>query len=395
MSKRRTFLIGAAAAAAGSTRAGTASAQQDDRIDPRKPFKRKSRFKSEMVTIGMVGSWGGGHTSGIWGQNWNPDDAHIRTTGMNCQYVWCLRPEEMKQYGDKYGFEPMKNPEDMIGKIDGVFIDDFFAVPVLHLMAKPFLEAGIPTFVQRPGATSMEKIRALTSCADTNKTPLMVGSTWEFAESCGDVRQSLKSVQEIKGYVSHTSFGSYYAYGPHGIYYIYACLKDWIRGGKGPAVAASYLTNDWIKPGGCVTFEHSTPGGSYYGSFHMPYLANANSFIRVFCNRPFDVEGKIPASPGYFTYNTWNAMQLAIQEMFEKKISPEDSTDIIEKTAMFLMGFKSLLDRKGAPVRREEMEGWELMPLPKEYIPTTYSVDELKQLARVFGGEYTEPKRGS
>ena len=126
-------------------------------IDARKPFKRTSRFKSELVTIGMVGSRHGAHTQNIWGQKWNPVDPNIRTTGMNCRYVWCLRKEDRAFYREKYGFEPVKNPEDMIGRIDGVVVDDFYGTPVNHLMAKPFLEAGVPTFVNRPCSTSLEK----------------------------------------------------------------------------------------------------------------------------------------------------------------------------------------------------------------------------------------------
>ena len=394
MSGRRTFIKSAAVTgmAAGSVAYGSSSAQAaDKKIDPRKPFKRISRFRDDLVTIGLVcGSRNSGHV-GIWGQTWNPDDKHIRTTGMNCRYVWCLKDEDKQYYRDTWGFEPVKNPEDMIGKIDGVFLTDFYTVPLNHLMAKPFLEAGVPTFVNRPCSTSMEKARLLTETAEKHKTPLMCGSTWEYTESCGDVRTSLKSVDEIKGYVAHNSMSDFYTHGVHGIYYVYSCLKDEIRNGRGPVTAASYMTPDWRNCNGVVTFEHEGPKGPYYGSLHEPCGANGNAYIRVLCNRPFDVEGKIPASPGYFRYNTWNAMQLVIQQMFETKKSPEDGFDILEKTAMFLMAFRSVLERNGAPVRREELEGWELMPPRQSDFQRAHTIDELKQIARVFGGDYDEP----
>jgi len=79
---------------AGSIALGSSSAQAaEKKIDPRKPFKRISRFRDDLVTIGLVcGSRNSGHV-GIWGQTWNPDEKHIRTTGMNCRYVWCLKDE--------------------------------------------------------------------------------------------------------------------------------------------------------------------------------------------------------------------------------------------------------------------------------------------------------------
>ena len=394
MSGRRKFIKNAAlsgVAAATAAVSTSYAAENKQYIDPRKPFKRPSRFRDELVTIGMVGG-NGAHTRGIWGQDWNPGEGNIRKTGMNCRYVWCLRDEDNQFYREKYGFEPVKNPEDMIGKIDGVFVDDFDATAVNHLMAKPFLEAGVPTFVNRPTATSMDKARYLTETADKYKTPLMSGSTWEYTESCGDVRTSLKSIEEIKGYVAHNSMSDYYTHGVHGVFYIYSCLRDEIRNGRGPAVAASYMTPDWKHCNGCITYEHQTANGPYYGSLHQPCAANGNAYIHVFCNRPFDVEGKIPASPGYFRYNTWNALQLVIQEMFETKKSPETSFDILEKTAMFLMPFKSVLEKNGNTVRREELEGWEIPHSVMDFRPNPYSVSELKQIAKVFGGEYVDPR---
>jgi len=71
MSERRTFikkaaLTGMAAgsmAAASSAKAAGRSSGSNKKIDPRVPFKRTSRYRDELVTIGMVGSRGGGHTS--------------------------------------------------------------------------------------------------------------------------------------------------------------------------------------------------------------------------------------------------------------------------------------------------------------------------------------------
>ena len=58
------------------------------------------------------------------------------------------------------------------------------------------------------------------------------------------------------------------------------------------------------------------------------------------------------------------------------------------ETLNHLMAFRSVLERKGAPVRREELEGWELMPPRKSDFSRAHTIDELRQIARVFGGEY-------
>ena len=48
--------------------------------------------------------------------------------------------------------------------------------------------------------------------------------------------------------------------------------------------------------------------------------------------------------------------------MILKRTPPEQGDDLLEKATMFLMGFKSALEARGAPVSRKEVEGWEIPP---------------------------------
>ena len=85
-------------------------------------------------------------------------------------------------------------------------------------------------------------------------------------------------------------------------------------------------------------------------------------------------------------------MQLVIQEMFVTGKTPETGDDIMEKVYMFLMGFKSAMEKNGAPVTRDEVEGWEILPPSKALMkgnqPTDsafqepYTPEELKALER-------------
>ena len=54
-----------------------------------------------------------------------------------------------QRFAEKYPEVRMvADPRDMIGQIDGVYIDDINAISLYPLLARPFLEAGIPTFVK-------------------------------------------------------------------------------------------------------------------------------------------------------------------------------------------------------------------------------------------------------
>lgn len=328
----------------------------------------------DLVRVGVIVG-PGGHTFGIWGDNMNPTAGCIRTTGMVMTHVWSLRPEMTRRMQEKFkGIEVVRSLDQMIGKVDGVYIDDINAISLYPLLARPFLEAGIPTFVNRPFATSLAKGQAMADLAAKHGTALLSASTWEYTESVGDLRAKAADMPDIKGYVAHNSMSDFYTHGLHGVWYIHAVLKDEIKKGRGKVLAASYLTPDWRTYNGIVVYEHESPSGPYYGSLLEISGADGNAYMRIFGTNSGDAEGKIPARAGSFRYNTWNALQLVIQEMFETGQSPQTGDELMEKLTMFLLPFYSVLERGGAPVRREAIRDWELPPptaaLKKDGQPT-------------------------
>lgn len=347
-----------------------------------KRFMRRS--PNDLVEVGVIVG-PASHSYAIWGENMNPTHGHIRTTGMIMTHVWSLRPEMAHQFADRFkGVKVVDNIHDMIGKIDGVFIDDINAVSIYPSLTRPFLEAGVPTFVNRPYATSLAKGQAMVDMAQRHGTALMSASTWEYSESVGDLRAKVAGMPEIKGYVAHNSMSDFYTHGVHGVYYVYAVLRDEIKKGRGKAISASYITQNWRTPNGIVVYEHENPNGSYYGSLLQISGADANAYMRIFGTSDGDADGKIPARPGAFRYNTWNAMQLVIQEMFETGKSPETGEDPMEKLTMFLMAFRSGLEREGSPVSRQDIADWELPP------PNVKLVKDSQPSDIAFSNPYSE-----
>ena len=88
--------------------------------------------------------------------------------------------------------------------------------------------------------------------AEANKAPLMSASTWEFAESVGDLQAKAALMPTILGYAAHNSMSDYYSHGVHGVYYIAAVLRNERKKGRGKCLAASYLTPDWRSGSGSV-----------------------------------------------------------------------------------------------------------------------------------------------
>ena len=346
-----------------------------------------------LAEIGMVVAHGC-HAQAIWADTMNPGPDKMRTNGMVITRVWSFRPDYAVRFAERFpGVKAVKNIEDLVGKVDGIYIDAMPAVSLYHLLARPFLLAGMPTFVNRPFCTSVEKAKMIVEAARKGQAPLMSNSTWEFAESVGDLQDKASRMPRILGYAAHNSMSDYYTHGVHGVYYIAAVLRKERKKGRGRCLQASYLTPDWRRPPGALSFVHEDRDDQrFYGQLHLQSDMDGQAYLRLFGDRSGDFEGKIPASPGWFRYNTWNAMQLVIQEMVLKRTTPEEGGDLLEKAYMFLMGFKSVLENKGAPVSRKEVEGWEIPPpslsLKKGGFPSDgafeqpYSPEELSNLER-------------
>jgi len=84
--------------------------------------------------------------------------------------------EEMK----KLGVPLVDKPEDMLGKVDGMLIESQEGTPHWD-RARPFLEAGIPCFVDKPFACSVDHARKLIDLANQKKVAIFSSSSLRYA----------------------------------------------------------------------------------------------------------------------------------------------------------------------------------------------------------------------
>lgn len=74
----------------------------------------------------------------------------------------------------------VEKPEDMIGKVDGLLIEAVDGS--VHLQrARPFLEAGIPCFIDKPFTCSVADARKLITMAEKHKCPIFSSSSLRYA----------------------------------------------------------------------------------------------------------------------------------------------------------------------------------------------------------------------
>ena len=94
-----------------------------------------------------------------------------------------LSPERIegftKQMKD-FGVPLVDKPADMVGKVDGMLIEAVDGT-VHYERAKPFLEAGITCFVDKPYACSLDDAKKLAELAAKKKLPIFSSSSLRYA----------------------------------------------------------------------------------------------------------------------------------------------------------------------------------------------------------------------
>jgi virulence factor len=94
-----------------------------------------------------------------------------------------LSPERIPEYTaamKKLGVPLVDKPEEMIGKVDVMLIEAVDG-SVHYDRARPFLEAGIPCFVDKPFTCSVADARKIVNLAAKKKLPLFSSSSLRFA----------------------------------------------------------------------------------------------------------------------------------------------------------------------------------------------------------------------
>lgn len=106
---------------------------------------------------------------------------------------------------------------DMLGAIDAVLIVDDHGGGETHAaLARPFIEAGLPTFIDKPMTTSYRDAADLFELADKTGAPLLSCSALRFAAELEPARAELERIGKLSSVIS-TGPGDWYYYGVHAV----------------------------------------------------------------------------------------------------------------------------------------------------------------------------------
>lgn len=186
------------------------------------PFDIFSQFHKARISnlktfkIGIIGAENS-HTAGF-GKLFNIEKAF---PGMEVKYVWGETKEFAKTAMEKGNIPEMVNdPNDMLGKIDGLIVDHRHGK--YHLEpAIPFIEAGVPTFIDKPFCYRSKKGKDFLAFARKHGTPVTSFSSIAHSYETFDIKKQLKSMGGINqvirsGRVDFDSeYGGVFFYGAH------------------------------------------------------------------------------------------------------------------------------------------------------------------------------------
>jgi hypothetical protein len=291
------------------------------------------------------------HSKTIWGPIIHPTGAAspgslgTGVTHLALTHAWDVDRAQAEAYAAAFpGLQLVDRYDDMVGKVDGIILDDFDSAFHFHELARPYLEAGIPIFINRPLALNLTHARSLLDLAERHGTPVMSASSFEHAPEIVQLQAQVRSIGPLSGYVAANSMSDYPTHGIHGLFMAYAAVGGGIR-------SVAYQTPDWKNPNGVVVIEHHAhPGGQpFYGCVQQ--ISGTWGWVRVFGQQT--CEQTVSSGP-YF----WVALVIAMQRFFETRQMPQTYEQLYEKTQLFLAGFKSHLEHGGAPVRLADLGDW-------------------------------------
>jgi predicted dehydrogenase len=142
-----------------------------------------------------------------------------------------IMPERILEYREamkKLGVPLVEKPEEMIGKVDGMLIES--QEGGVHLeRARPFLEAEIPCFVDKPFTCGVADARKLIELAAKKKVPLFSASSLRYAPELVQFVADEKhgKVQGVLAYgpaPQHERNPGLYHYGIHAVEILYTLM---------------------------------------------------------------------------------------------------------------------------------------------------------------------------
>jgi len=132
----------------------------------------------------------------------------------------------------------VKRPKDMIGMVDAAIVD--FRHGSRHWKyAKPLIEAGIPTFVDKPLAASVRDAEKIVALAKRKRVPIATFSTLRFGAGVEEFKKAVKKIGRVRAAImagpgsAHVQYDGIFFYAVHQVELMLEVFGDKIQSVRG------------------------------------------------------------------------------------------------------------------------------------------------------------------
>ncbi len=150
------------------------------------------------------------------------DKGELGILGARVTHIWCDRYDDAVAVAKSAGVDQiLSQPTDVIGHVDAVIIPTDRGEEHIE-RARPFVEAGLPVFIDKPLAISEDDLQQFVAWHEAGKR-IRSSSAMRYANEFVAVRKHLPEVGEIRTIVA-TCAKSWERYGIHALEAIYRLL---------------------------------------------------------------------------------------------------------------------------------------------------------------------------
>lgn len=134
--------------------------------------------------------------------------------------IWGEEPEAGKKLSEECSI-PIMTPEEMLGQVDGIMVTSRNGK--LHPgYVRPFIEAGIPAFIDKPFANDYAEAEAIAELAERKNVPIIGGSSLKFAAPTLELKKFADEAKAQNALYSGQVFAPVNLVNPYGDFYFYS-----------------------------------------------------------------------------------------------------------------------------------------------------------------------------
>ena len=251
----------------------------------------------------------------------NRDPAGEGIEGAQVTHVWTDNPAEAPLVAAVAKIpNVVARPEDVIGEVDAVIIATDDGLDHVR-RARPFVEAGLPVFVDKPLATSIEELRTFRDW-ERNGARILSSSGLRYAKEYAGLRGQLPSLGELR-WGSAIMSKTWERYGIHMLEPLYCAVGGGFESVRVERREKVELAHLYHQSGAQFTVALIYDGGPGAGTIHLCGI-KADVFVQF-----------------QDTYAAFRAQLVSFVEFLQRGTAPYPFSETVEMMAVLIAGLRS------------------------------------------------------